>query len=246
MFVDIHHHLIWGLDDGASTFRETKQMLLVAQREGVSRIIATPHALPGRKPFPLSDFNKRLQMTQQWCVQKGLPIELHAGSEIMYTDDTTRLLREHKIPTLAGTRYVLVEFLPEDSFDRLRSAARVLGGAGYLPIFAHVERYRCLRHIDHVRELHEEYQVILQMNANTLLSKQGFLMSRWMNKVIEAGWIQIIATDAHNTGGRKCCLRDAYQTLKQEYGEQVAQRLCVENPKNILDGSEKCECVVQT
>lgn len=210
-------------------------MLLVAQREGISQIIATPHALPGREAFPLSTYYERLQTARDWCVQKGIQIELYSGSEIMYTDDTVRLLRENRIPTMAETQYVLVEFLPDATYDRLCSAARALGGAGYLPIFAHVERYRCLRRTGHVRELYEEYQVIMQMNARTVLHKQGFLMDRWIRKVIEEGWIDIIASDAHNTKSRRCCMRSAYQALERDYGMEEAQRLCVDNPKMILE-----------
>lgn len=236
MLVDIHHHLLYGVDDGARTARDMLCMLTNAQAQGISHIIATPHAIPGEKEFPMERCRRHLAMVQEMCRENGFLMDIHLGAEIFYSESALRLLAEGRIPTLAGTKYVLVEFAPDVKFDELCQAARRLGNMGYQSIFAHVERYRCLRRMKHLEQLHEEYQVLCQTNAHTVLRKQGFFERRWLRSAIESGLIDMAASDAHNVNGRRCRLGECYRELQDSFGEDIAQRLCVENPGSILEG----------
>lgn len=100
---------------------------------------------------------------------------LHTGCEILYTDASPHLLKEGHYPSLAETWTVLVEFSGDVPYSRMCEAARLFGNAGFTVIFAHVERFDPMRNFKHVRELREEYGVYMQMNANTVLMKKGFL-----------------------------------------------------------------------
>ena len=101
-FVDIHHHLIYGMDDGAQTWEQTRQMLTSAWKNGIDRIIATPHAEPGMEPFPMEQLTRRIQKAQSWCDEQRMQMEILPGCEIFYTPQTVCMLREGLIPTLAG------------------------------------------------------------------------------------------------------------------------------------------------
>ena len=118
-FVDIHHHLIYGMDDGAQTWEQTQQMLTSAWKNGIDRIIATPHAEPGMEPFPMEQLTRRIQKAQSWCDEQRMQMEILPGCEIFYTPQTVCMLREGLIPTLAGSNYVLVEFLPGAPYSEL-------------------------------------------------------------------------------------------------------------------------------
>lgn len=234
MLVDIHHHLLYGVDDGARTAQDMHRMLVKAQAQGVTHIIATPHAFHGEKEFPMERCRRHLAMAQEICQENGISIDIHQGAEIFYSESALRLLNEGQIPTLAGSDYVLVEFAPDVKFDVLCHAARQLGSVGYQPVFAHVERYRCLRKIKHLERLHEEYQVLCQINAQTVLCKRGFFEERWLRSAIESGLIDIAASDAHNVDGRSCRLGECYRELQECFGVETAKRLCVETPGSIL------------
>lgn len=233
--IDIHHHLVYGVDDGPRVFDETCSMVREACRQGVTEIIATPHATPGEVRFPYADFTDHLGEVADWCRAQKLDVKIHAGCEILYTDATLRLLEEKQIPTLGGTSYVLVEFSPDVSFERLCAAARMLGSAGYLSVFAHVERYRCLRSTKLLEELHDAYQVVMQVNANTVLGA-GFLTKHWLHRAMRARLIDVIATDAHNLSTRRCRFAECYQALESAYGTRTARRLCQLQPEEILYG----------
>lgn len=235
MLVDIHHHLIYGIDDGPSYFRETQQMILRACKVGVAHLIATSHAHPGVEDFPYEKYMGNLRMAQDWCLKNGLDIRLYPGSEIFYTDMTARLLDERRIPTLANSRYVLVEFSPGDNYERISGAMRTLGSVGYWPVLAHAERYECLRNIKRLRELHDDYQVIIQVNARTILTPNGFMTKRWLHKAFASDLVDIAASDAHNMDARRCRMGKCYQHLAETFGEERAQALCIDNPMQILD-----------
>lgn len=234
MFVDIHHHLIHGVDDGPQTFEDTQKMLIHASEQGVSHIVATSHATPGREAFPADRYLRHLDQAQQWCDEQGLNLTIHSGCEVLYTDESPRLLHEGYVPTLAQTWVVLAEFFPMDSFERLCQAARALGNEGFTVVMAHVERYKALQSMKHVEELREEYAVKMQMNCNTLLTKKGFLTDRWVRKMIENGYIDYVASDAHNVSSRPCSMQSCYELLKTKYGEDTANALCFENQMELL------------
>ena len=108
--IDIHHHLLYGLDDGPADVETMQQMLKVASGEGVHTLIATPHIAPGIKPFPLDVSYVRLSEAQNICDTLALDIHVLPGAEILYTHQTARYLTEGRIPTLGGTNKVLIEF----------------------------------------------------------------------------------------------------------------------------------------
>lgn len=210
-------------------------MLMAAWQSGVTQIVATPHAVPGRERFDGERALTHLDMARAWCAQQNMPMTLHAGAEIFYTSDALRLLDEGRIPTLAGTRYVLLEFSTKAPFDYLLGAARRLGSGGYVPVFAHIERYDCLRNPAHIQRLKEDYQAVMQMNARTVVEPYG-LLAKWRSaKMLRSGLIDVIASDAHNTASRPCRLQEAYAWIAQNLGEDEANRLCVENPAMILE-----------
>lgn len=234
---DIHQHLLHGVDDGPRSFTQTQDMLRAALANGVSDIIATAHALPGLRPFPCVRYAQSLAEARAWCETNGLALRIYPGAEIFFTDAALRLLRAGEIPTLAGTRYVLIEFSPDETYAALTRAARELGNAGYQAVFAHIERYRCLNELDRVARLREDYDVCMQVNANTILRGASLLNGRWTRRALRRDLIDLVASDAHNVEGRACRMREAYQYLEHAAGRVTAEALCVRNPRKILEDS---------
>lgn len=225
-FVDIHHHLIYGVDDGARSLEHMQKMMQIAVDEGVSDIVCTTHVTPGHSPFPSEKYLEHMEEGQAFIAQEGMNLRLHTGCEILYTEATARLLQEGRIPTLAFSDAVLVEFTPDMSFRQLTEAATSIGMAGYNVLFAHVERYDVLRNLKLVRELRDNYGVYMQMNANTVTTKKGFFTERWVRHMLEEGYIDCIGTDAHNTSFRPCNMRVCHEMLTGRYGKDAADDLC--------------------
>lgn len=225
-FMDIHCHILYGMDDGAKNRKMMYAMLRRAAAQGISRIVATPHATPGVHRFDREQYVKAVQEAVEYCRAEGLDIAIYEGCEILYTTQTCRLLQEGKVPTLAGTERVLVEFSPGIRYDELCDALDDLQHNGFLPVIAHVERYRCLAvWPSRAEKIKQQMNIYFQMNCNTLLTKGDFFERRFVKRMLKKQMIDAIATDAHNTTTRKQQMQAAWRVVKRDYGASYATRL---------------------
>lgn len=225
-FTDVHQHFLYGIDDGAQSPKIMQKMLDRANSEKIERIIATPHVSPGMTPYKREQVLHTLEEASRYCDDMGYGMELHEGAEILYTESTARMLGDGDIPTMADTRYVLVEFPTDVSYSRLYDAACKLLSYGYLPVIAHVERYRCLtHHLSNAYKLKEELDVCYQMNCSTIANGGRFLEGRFINSILQNEQIDIAGTDAHNITSRPACMRAAYAALKESCGVRYARKL---------------------
>ena len=138
----------------------------------------------------------------------------------------SRLLGEGKIPTLAGTERVLVEFSPDIPYRKLLDALEDLLHSGFLPVIAHVERYRCLAVFPHRAEkIKQEMDVFFQMNCRSVLVRGDFFQNRFVRRMLKKQLIDALATDAHNLTTRKAQMKAAWRAVKHRYGMSYATRL---------------------
>lgn len=141
--VDIHCHILYGVDDGSDDLAETVEMLRLAERGGTVKVIATPHSnVPGSyRNYWCAELESRLALINSELKREGVGIEVYPGQEIFTTTETAGLLREGKLITLNSSRYALVEF---DFYEYSVEAYAMIGqikAEGYVPIVAHPERY---------------------------------------------------------------------------------------------------------
>ena len=225
VYTDIHSHLIWGVDDGAETEEQTRRMLEAAAADGISAIIATPHITPGFVPFPRERFEANLAKAREFVCQQKYLLTICTGSEILYTEHTVRMLREGKVPTLAESRYVLVEFDPGEAPQRIILSLQSIAAAGYIPVIAHLERCRRIRSLQQVREIKSSCRALVQINAATLLCKPPLFRRAFMEGLFREGLADLVATDTHAMPGRETCLTRAMSMIEAKYGKETADRL---------------------
>ncbi|MBR2824055.1 MAG: hypothetical protein IKE24_10260 [Clostridia bacterium] len=234
--IDIHTHVVYGVDDGSRSSEMSREMLRQAAAGGVTGICCTSHARPGHRTFPMADYREHLEDLRCFIREEGLDLHLYEGCEIMYTSVAAETVRADALPTLGGTETVLIEFMPETPWGMIQHAAREMTNAGFGVLVAHVERYNCLRDEASWLEELKDMGCLLQMNADTVLRSRGFLGDRWAKKALKAGLIDVVASDMHNLTSRKPNLAEARNALKREYGEDFARLLTEENPRQILEG----------
>ncbi len=234
MFIDIHHHLIYGVDDGAKSFEGTQKMIQQAVENQVHAIITTPHVTPGQEPFDFEAYKAHLEETRQYLDAEGIDLTLYTGSEVLYTPGTPYQLSEGKVPTLAGTRYVLLEFMPDDSFHSLQDAGNAVAALGYVPVYAHVERYECLKKTDQIQRLRDDCGALIQVNANTVLRKHSFFRGRFLRHLFEDELVDFIGTDSHDLPGRDNHMAEAFDELTVLYGIDMAHALTHGNAEKLL------------
>ena len=224
-FTDIHAHFLYGLDDGAKDRHEMEAMLDAADADGILSLFATPHVTPGIEPFDRALYRGRLEEAQRYCHRKGYALRLYSGAEILYTPALEQYALNHRLPTLAESDHVLVEFVPDVSYRELEAAVAYLERGGYIPVLAHVERYRCLYSGKHAVSLKERRNVRYQMNASTVLSSGGFFHRRILQGWFRCGLVDFVASDAHDCNHRSFLIRKAYGALERLYGRSEAMKL---------------------
>lgn len=228
---DIHCHLIPYVDDGASSFEEMKRLLQMEYHDGVRRIILTPHFRPELFETSQKKIRSYYELTKK--VAKEVGIRTYLGCEFYRYSDLLEDLKGKKVRTMHGSKYVLIEFAPQDLFQTIRNFLYELLANGYIPILAHVERYLECREIESVQEL-SDMGVRIQVNAGALLGKQGIRIKQYCWKLIEENLIDFIASDAHDLKRRKPNLGKIIRKLERKKGRDYVRRIFEENPNMIL------------
>lgn len=225
-FIDIHHHILWGVDDGPRTQADSEAMLALAYAEGTRRIIATSHFDPLGVCPDVGKLMVKLDTLNALCAQRFPGLSIALGAEILFNEGIRRKLRAGIIPTLAGSDHVLVEFLPTVTASELEKAVRHLANGGFVTIVAHVERYGAIvKAPDTIRHLKGKYGARIQMNAETLIGKRGFFLRRYLKHAIAEGLIDFIASDAHGAQRRRSRLKEGEAFIERRYGTKVARKL---------------------
>lgn len=229
--IDIHSHLLPGIDDGAADWDETRLMLRLAYEQGIHTIIATPHFSRRLKPRELRELAGRLAEE----AQKISPdYRIFLGQELMYFDSLAEYLKRGDALTLADTRYILVEFLPDVTYKNLYQWVRKLLMAGYYPVIAHVERYFSLRSEDRLKELRSA-GCYLQMNYSSLDGTffQGDV--RWCRKLVRQNLIHFMATDMHHIDYRAPLIRKSLRWMEKNLDAEQRIRMTGRHAECLLD-----------
>lgn len=225
-FADMHCHILPGVDDGAGNRQEAMKMLEIASRAGVTHMIVTPHYKEGHHNASPATINKLVLSLQNEAAEAGIPISLFPGNEIFYFQEIADRLERNEICTLNDTEYVLIEFMPSDSFTRIRNAVNHLVGMGYIPIVAHAERYDCmLKHKDAVGELRSLGGEI-QINIASIEGRMGYAVKHFAHRLLTRKQIDYLGTDAHDSRKRtpdvKACMSRLYRKYDRDYIERIS------------------------
>ena len=238
-FIDIHCHVLAGVDDGARDMEESLAMLRTAAKEGIGRIILTPHQKPQQHCVSIEGLHRRMEALQEKADGEGLDIKLYPGGELFFRQGLAEELLEGRLCTLAGSRYVLVEFFPQEQYSYIRDGLYSLLAAGYLPVAAHVERYsQVCESREHLEEL-LEMGCYYQINAGSLTGNHGFLMKRTAWKIVKGEMAHFVGTDAHRAEGTRAVqMARCARMLEKKCGSDYAERLLYQNARMVLRDEE--------
>lgn len=229
-FFDIHCHIIPYVDDGANDMDEAIKMLKMEYAEGVRTIIATPHFRRKMFETPREEIVKQFVRLRE--AAKAIGIEMHLGCELHSNMDLTSLLREKKVSSMAGSRYVLLEFSGSAESKYIRERTYSLISSGYKPILAHVERIEKLRKDLGLIEDLIDMGARIQVNAESITG--DFSTRRFCKKLMKNDFLHFVGTDCHGSSYRVPKMKDAYNYVAKKFGEDYANEIFIENPQRII------------
>ena len=233
--IDIHHHLLFSLDDGSPNLDTSVKMVEVAARDGITHIVCTPHA---NNTFAY-DRAKNQKIVDQIRDRVGSKVTLGLGCDFHLSyDNIEDALNNHTKYTINEKGYLLVEFAETIIPDSIVDTFYELRMAGQIPIITHPER-------NPVRQRHPERLgewvrdgAFVQVTANSLTGRFGRTANASAIKFLDRNWVHFLATDAHNLESRPPILSTGYQYLSKHYGRETAERLCITNPRAVFFGEK--------
>lgn len=234
--IDIHSHILPGVDDGARSLEEALIMAEMAAKSGVRVITATPHANQpdGFENYDSEELTNIYMKLKEAIAEEGIPIQLVRGMEVFGTIDVSKAIREKRVRSLNGTRYVLVEFAfnsaPESIEARLRSVLR----RGMVPVIAHPERYYCVQDDPNYLYKWRTLGALAQLNKASVFGRFGSMTKKTAKLILDHHMVNCVASDAHGIQSRTTDMREIKEYLEKNYSERMAMRLLRTNPENIL------------
>lgn len=231
--IDIHSHIIWGVDDGPSTKQEAMELIRLAMKEGIEQIIATSHALHPSFHADMIEVQEKLQELQQESDAERLGIKLYTGHEIRITEDLVEQLRNKQVLPLSNSTYVLVEFPSGDVPLFTREILRQLVRAGYRPVIAHPERNKVFA--NNTKKLHEliEAGAFTQVTAGSVAGDFGKEVQRVAMKMIDEGLIHCYGSDVHNKKVRAFSFDKGLSYLESKNRQDIVEYF-LENNERLL------------
>lgn len=232
--IDIHCHIMPGVDDGSPDVETSLKMLQIAEKNGIERIILTPHHKPMHHNLSPEHNMVYCEKLQEKAKAAGLNMRLYSGNEIYYSDETQRELENGRICTLAGSDYCLVEFHPTNPYKAIHNGVYQVQTAGYIPIIAHVERYSdIVSHSSYVEDL-ADMGCYIQVNASSIMGKYGFGISHFTKKLMKNRLVHFVATDAHDCKSRAPELLECRNYVARKFGDGYSQKVFYDNPMLVI------------
>ena len=231
--VDIHTHILPMVDDGAKTMEDAMELLGMSWRDGIRELILTPH-YRGRFKADAHNIAEIFQQLQEKAGERYPEMKLYLGNEIYYKEGVMAALEAGRICSLHGSRYVLLEF------DNVMLRNQILNGIseamrhGYTPIIAHLERYDLFQKDTELVELVLDMGALIQLNAASVLGRNGLRTKWFCNGLLKKGQVHFIASDTHDPVHRIPLLGSCYQRIQRKYGQEMAQQIFYDHPHAVI------------
>ena len=200
--IDIHSHIMFGIDDGSKNIDVSMDILRDAYKNGVTDIILTPHYIEDSKyTCNNRDKEKILKKLQYTLKKEKIGINLYMGNEIYINENISELIQKGEIATLNNSRYILVELPMGRMYNNTKTIFFELIRQGYIVILAHPERYRYMSKYEEKLEELLEMGVLLQGNYRSLFGYYGKDAKKALQKLIKKKQISFLGSDIHKNDG---------------------------------------------
>lgn len=233
--IDLHCHMLPGIDDGAVDLEMALKMARMAVADGVHTLACTPHIYPGLYENTASGIRKAVDSLQARLDVRGIKLRLLVGADVHLEPGLSESIRGGRIPTLAGSRYLLLEPPHHVAPPRFEESVFELMASGFVPVVTHPERLTWIE--DHYRTFKRlvERGVWMQLTAASVAGKFGRRPRYWSERMLDEGCVHILASDAHHPERRPTILSEGRDAAAVRVGDIEAHHLVSTRPQGIVD-----------
>jgi protein-tyrosine phosphatase len=234
--IDIHSHILPGVDDGAQTIEDAIAMANAAAGEGITKIIATPHHKNGNYENPKQKILQHVEQLNAVLKERNIPLTVLPGQEVRIYGEMLKDYENGELLTLTNeSPYIFIEF-PSNHVPRYAEQLLFdIQMKGLIPIIVHPERNAEFIEDPELLYHFVKRGALTQLTAASVAGRFGKKIKKFSLQTIEANLAHFIASDAHNTTNRSFSMRKAYQVIKKEFGAGAVY-LFYENAELLVDG----------
>jgi protein-tyrosine phosphatase len=237
-FVDIHCHLLPGIDDGAASWDETLAMARLAVAEGIETIVCTPHQLGSFGQNRGDDVRALTQRTREFLAGRGVPLNVLPGADVRIEDGMLDGLAKGDVLTLGDhRRHVLLE-LPHELYFPLERLLEQLASRQMVGILSHPERNQGLQRQPGLIGPLVEAGCLMQLTAGSLIGGFGPDIQRFSEWLLGEGLVHFVSTDAHSSKSRRPRMRKAFDRIVELTDRETAVDLCGRHPAAVAAGGD--------
>lgn len=235
--IDLHAHIIPGVDDGAKDMEESLSMLKKGWDSGISTVCATPHILNKVDNKLERKILSGFDLLKKKVLEKNLEVKILLGSEIHISLDFENLKNFQFFTIDDNKKYLLLEFPLNHIPNYVEKMIFNLCLDGYIPVIAHPERSMVAEFDLKRLEKMVNLGAFFQLNAGSLLGHFGKKVKKFSLKLLKNELIYFVASDAHNEDKRSIeALSEVFPIIRELVGERKAFELFYQNPKNLIKG----------
>lgn len=237
-FVDLHNHALYATDDGPKSEKDMQSLIDAIYKDNIRHLCLTPHYHPGYFGENSARADRSFEKLRNYVSEKYPDLKLYRGNEVRYDRGCHQWIRQGVCHTINHSQYVLLDFDQGEEGNVIIKGTNSILNAGYIPVLAHVERYRKVANsMEFIRELREN-GVIIQVDAQSILGVFGFGSKRCCKRMLALGYVDAVATDAHGSILRPPSITESYKFIEKRYGKKYADMVCIHNPLAILENRQ--------
>ncbi|MDQ3229732.1 MAG: capsular biosynthesis protein [Pseudomonadota bacterium] len=232
---DLHCHLLPGIDDGAVDLAMAIEMARIAVDDGIRTVACTPHIYPGLYDNNAEGIRAAMRALQQELDARDIPLRLVEGADVHLDVSLLQDIRDGRVPTIGGSRYLLLEPPHHVAPPRFEESVFELVVGGFVPVITHPERLTWIEHhYDTFAQL-VKGGAWMQITAGSLTGRFGARPRYWAERMLDEGLVHLLATDAHHPRRRPPLLAEAREAAALRVGADEATHLVLTRPQGIVD-----------
>ena len=232
--IDIHCHILPGVDDGPNDLEESLVMARMAVADGIQALVATPHSLNGVYSNHRQDILERGKTLKEALIEHQVPLILFVGSDVHFDAHLLRKLETGEVLPINDGKYILLELPGQSVPQTIKEVLFELRVRGYFPIFTHLERNQVIQKHPEIVGDWVEHGAVIQITAQSLTGGFGRRAYICACRLLEKGWVDVIATDAHSADRRPPILSQGVKKAAEIIGPEEARKMVTLYPELIL------------
>jgi protein-tyrosine phosphatase len=231
---DLHCHILPGIDDGAADLKTSLAMAQIAVADGIQTIACTPHIYPGLYENTAPGIRAAIAKLQAELDRRAIPLRLVEGADVHLEPGLAGSIETGRVPTLAGSRYLLLEPPHHVAPPRFQDSVFDLIVAGYVPVITHPERLTWIE--DHYPVFAQlvEMGAWMQLTSGSLTGRFGRRPKYWSERMLDDGLVHILATDSHHFETRPPLLAEGRDAAAAVVGAKEAEHMVTMRPAGIV------------